>query len=256
MKFFKIKIGGDPTADEARLVEIARFLGSHHLDEASFTLDANEQYEDLAVLTDLLVRLRERKETAGFMGGFLFVEQPLPRNLTFQMSQRGPLAKLSGQGAVIIDEADHGVHAFRRALELGYMGCSIKNCKGVFRALLNCGVAEAWGKGAFQSAEDLTNTGVIPLQQNLATLSVLGQTHVEMNGHHYFRGLDHLPDEEVAWALKEKPGLFESMDPGATLMVRDGLVDLRSAQGVGFGAVAAVSFHTRKSAIDWLESTS
>ena len=250
---FTIKIGGDAVADEARLREIARFLKTQKLDSAPFTLDANEQYRDLESLTTLLNTLIADDATELFMRGLLFVEQPLPRAETFDENQRESLARLSAICDVIIDEADHGIHAFGRALELGYRGVSIKNCKGVFRALLNCGLAETHGDGAFQSAEDLTNTGIIPLQQNLATLGVLDQVHVEMNGHHYFRGLDHLPADEVHWALAERPNLYEPLGEGATLRVTGGRVDLTSAQGIGFGAVDAVAFDSRRDADDWLE---
>ena len=251
---FKIKVGGDPVADQSRLRQIAVFLTSRGLEAAPFTLDANEQYQDLDSLLELLQTLASDPETARFMDGLLFVEQPLPRSETFDETQREPLARLSAVCGVIIDEADYGVHAFRRALELGYQGVSIKNCKGVFRALINCGLADVMGEGAFQSAEDLTNTGIIPLQQNLATLGVLNQSHVEMNGHHYFRGLDHLPDEEVRWALSQRPGLYEAFGDGASLLVKGGRVDLTSVQGVGFGGVEAMAFETRQEAEAWLES--
>jgi L-alanine-DL-glutamate epimerase-like enolase superfamily enzyme len=251
---FKIKIGGDSVADQSRLRQIAAFLASRGLEAAPFTLDANEQYQDLDSLVQLLETLASDPETARFMDGLLFVEQPLPRSETFDETQREPLARLSAVCGVIIDEADYGVHAFRRALELGYQGVSIKNCKGVFRALINCGLAEVMGDGAFQSAEDLTNTGIIPLQQNLATLGVLNQAHVEMNGHHYFRGLDHLPAEEVRWALSQRPGLYEPLGDGACLLVKDGRVDLTSVQGVGFGGVEAMAFEGRQEAEAWLES--
>ena len=66
---------------------------------------------------------------------------------------------------------------------------SVKNCKGVFRALLSRGLCELADDGSFQSAEDLTNLPVLALQQDLATIAALGLPHVERNGHHYFKGL-------------------------------------------------------------------
>ncbi len=254
LSYFKIKIGGDAVADDARLRQIAGFLNDRGLNNALFTLDANEQYRDLDELAALLTGLKADESTSRFMEGLLFVEQPLPRAETFDEAKRDSLARLSVICSVIIDEADHGVQAFRRALDLGYRGVSIKNCKGVFRALINCGLVEVRGGGAFQSAEDLTNTGIIPLQQNLATLGVLNQAHVEMNGHHYFRGLDHLPQAEVRWALSERPELYEPLGEGATLVVKNGRVDLSSVQGVGFGGVDAVAFDERQDAEDWLET--
>ena len=48
----------------------------------------------------------------------------------------------------------------------------------------------------------------MPLQADLATVALLGIAHVERNGHHYFRGLGHLPEAEKAAALAAHPDLY------------------------------------------------
>lgn len=113
---------------------------------------------------------------------------------------------------------------------------SVKNCKGVFRALCNFGICRR-GDGRFQSGEDLTNVGVLPLQQDLVTASVLGLPHVERNGHHYFRGLDHLGRERAGRALRAHGDLYRQLDDGAVaLRIDGGRVDARSAlSAVGYG---------------------
>ena len=136
---------------------------------------------------------------------------------------------------LLVDEADATPRSFERARAVGYRGVSVKNCKGVFRALANFGVClrdEAW----FQSGEDLTNVGVLALQQDLVTQSVLGMPHVERNGHRYLRGLDHLPEPVAQRALGEHSDLYRPLGTGAAVRIQQGEVRVRSALGaVGYG---------------------
>ena len=98
----------------------------------------------------------------------------------------------------------------------------------------------------FQSSEDLTNVGVLSLQQDLLTGAVLGLPHVERNGHHYFRGLDHLPGAVVSSALAAHPDVYRELPSaceqlstagmGAALRIVDGCIDIRSIlNAVGYG---------------------
>ncbi|NCF40086.1 MAG: mandelate racemase, partial [Planctomycetia bacterium] len=142
----------------------------------------------------------------------------------------------------VIDEADADRDAFRRAVDLGYAGVSVKACKGVFRALANRGLVEirrAAGDGrCFQSGEDLTNLGSIPLQQDLALQATIGVPDVERNGHHYFRGLDHLPESTATRLARELPGLYVTSHGMTRLRVDEGRLDLRGVvDGVGFGGI-------------------
>ncbi|HZN41569.1 MAG TPA: mandelate racemase, partial [Planctomycetota bacterium] len=91
------------------------------------------------------------------------------------------------------------------------------------------------GSGRFQSGEDLTNIGVLPLQQDLVTAAVLGLSHVERNGHHYFRGLDHLPPSLVEQASRAHSDLYRPLG-GAALRIAGGEVEFASALvAVGYG---------------------
>jgi hypothetical protein len=97
------------------------------------------------------------------------------------------------------------------ALELGYAGTSHKNCKGVFKSVVNaCLLARrrAAGLPAVLSGEDLTNVGPIGLTQDLAAQAVLGVTSVERNGQHYFAGLSQFPAGLQVHALAEHSDLF------------------------------------------------
>jgi L-alanine-DL-glutamate epimerase-like enolase superfamily enzyme len=234
LRCFKIKLRGDVGADRARVLAIARSL-RNQVAEPLVTLDGNEQFESLDDLAHLLHSLQHDGDGAWLAEHLAYIEQPLPRALTFDRAAHAGIERVHEFAPLIIDEADATLRSFERAFELGYRGVSVKNCKGVFRALLHRGQCEAWGDGAFQSGEDLTNLGVLSLQQDLATMAALGMTHVERNGHHYFRGLAHLAKEEVADALEHHADLYEPLGDGATLRIRNGQIALGSLDCVGYG---------------------
>ena len=236
---FKVKIGGDLEADARRLNELAAFLPTVAGDDFLVTLDANEQYSGLAALA----RLLERTSPA-FVERIAFIEQPFARATSFDASV-GEFAK-----DILLDEADGSIDSFPSALKCGYAGVSVKNCKGVFRALLNRGLCDL-RPAAFQSAEDLTNLPVLSLQQDLATVAAFGLEHVERNGHHYFRGLDHLPPAEAHAALEMHPELYESRDGGIFLRIVNGELDLSSLQRTGYGYASAIDFEARTPLADW-----
>jgi hypothetical protein len=253
LRVFKIKLCGRVERDLPRLLDIAELLVKQVPEGLQWTVDGNEQFGDLRELVALLEQLAEPANGRRFLQGLLYVEQPLPRAQSFDAAHAAALAALSARAPVILDEADHGVEAFPRGLELGYRGVSVKNCKGVFRALLNRGLCDVRGNGAFQSAEDLTNLGVLALQQDLATCAALGMKHVERNGHHYFRGLDHLPASEAREALRVHAGLYEPLGQGASLKITNGKLDLRSLQSIGYGYATAVHTSERRALSTWPE---
>ena len=239
---FKVKIGDDHAANAARLRAIAAVVQDRVDGDAVFTLDGNEQCEDLEALAGMLEELARDPTTAPLIERLALVEQPLPRRETFDESRRAGIARLSRIAPVVIDEADADRDAFRRAVDLGYAGVSVKACKGVFRALANRGLVEirrAAGDGrCFQSGEDLTNLGSIPLQQDLALQATIGVPDVERNGHHYFRGLDHLPESTAPRLARELPGLYVTSNGMTRLRVDEGRLDLRGVvDGVGFGGI-------------------
>lgn len=231
LRYFKIKIAGEHDADLGRLRSIDEVLRPR-APEYRFTLDGNEQLESIRDLRRLLDALDVTEVGAAMRRRLLYVEQPLPRAETFDHERLDGIATLGVD--VIIDEADTGVDAFPRALASGYRGVSAKNCKGVFRTLANRLLAER--RGGFLSAEDLTNLPVVALQQDLTTIAAIGLTHVERNGHHYFRGLDHLPPADVDAALASHGDLYtRTGDRGAALRIEDGCLEIGSLQCAGYG---------------------
>ena len=111
-----------------------------------------------------------------------------------------------------------------------------------------CSVA---GDELFLSAEDLTNLPIVALQQDLATVCALGLDHVERNGHHYFRGLDHLPEDEVRSALAAHPDLYTEDDGCVQLKIRDGLLSIDSLQQPGYGYSATIDIESRTPVDEW-----
>jgi hypothetical protein len=237
---FKIKVCGNSQHDSARLRAIGAVLKDRVQGPFSITLDGNEQCIDLESFAATLESLRNDDFAGALIDRLLLIEQPLPRRDTFDATTRDGIARLSKLAPVIIDEADTDKDAFRRAIDLGYRGVSIKACKGVFRAIANRALIDtrhhAGAKGLFQSGEDLTNLPSIPLQQDLALQSVLGTQHLERNGHHYFPGLRHLPEAARATVLRSSADIYTGDLDTARLRIENGQLSFGSVvQGVGLG---------------------
>lgn len=236
---FKIKLRGQPAADRRRLMAVAGVL-EERCPAPVFTLDGNEQYRSVRALVELLESVRAMPLGARLLEKLAWIEQPMPRAITFDPKASSGLRALAAFAPLVIDEADTGIEAFSRAAELGYRGVSVKNCKGVFRALLNRAVCERSAGELFQTGEDLTNLPVLALQQDLATQAALGVVDVERNGHHYFRGLDHLPREEAEAALAAHPDLYEERAGTIALRIEKGRIALGSLDRRGYGYDLAI----------------
>ena len=252
LRWFKIKVCGDRARDTERLRDVAKVIERESVSEARFTLDGNEQCRDLDAFAGMLEDLQGDPVAGDLVERITLIEQPLPRWETFETDANVALGRLSRIAPVIIDEADTDGEAFRRAIELGYAGTSIKACKGVFRAVANRALIDVrrdqGDDTLFQSAEDLTNLGSIPLQQDLALQATLGMDNVERNGHHYFRGLDHLPARTGDRLVDELPELYVRSGDLTSLRVEDGRLDLKGViDGVGFGGPLG-SFETEAEA--------
>jgi hypothetical protein len=234
LEHFKIKFCGDPDRDRNRLLAIAGILDLAAKPTWRFTLDGNEQYTDLATLADLLDELSRTRRGKDVLARLLYTEQPLPRATSFDSDAVRGIDRFDRFGGLIFDEADAGPGVFPRALDLGYRGVSMKNCKGVFRALTHRARIDTARRG-FQSGEDLTNLPILALQQDLATAALLGLTSIERNGHHYFRGLDHLAASAREAALAAHSDLYERRDGGVFLRIENGRLSLRSVVANGYG---------------------
>ena len=128
---FKIKLGGDPTADLTRVRVVLAVLDAQ-VGDYRYTLDGNEQYASMDVLAELLRGLKGLRPP-------LYIEQPVPRELS--------LATALSSNAVapfLMDEADGALDAFPRGRAMGWTGVSSKACKGVYKSLINRARCDRW----------------------------------------------------------------------------------------------------------------
>jgi L-alanine-DL-glutamate epimerase-like enolase superfamily enzyme len=237
-RYYKLKVAGDIAADLARLSRIAAVLDAGAADYR-VTLDGNEQYDDVEGIVELWRKVEEAPALARLAQATLFIEQPIKRAVALSRSIE-PLARLR---PVIIDESDAELSSFPEALKLGYAGVSSKNCKGLYKSILNAARIASQGGGSFMSAEDLTTWPGVSVQQDLALVSLLGLTHVERNAHHFMDGMSFAPETEQRAFVSAHPDLYEKQ-PGkpARLKIEDGQLMLGSLAVSGFAVGAEMDF--------------
>jgi hypothetical protein len=245
-RYFKLKLNGDPTADVARLIRIGAELTTLPYDY-HVTLDANEQYADLAGLGALVDRLDRDGALRPIAAKLLYIEQPMPRDITRQ----SPLGSLARRN-LIIDEADDSYDAFPHARALGYRGISSKSCKGIYKSVVNATRAAKWSRGDekfFVTGEDLTCQAGLGVQQDLALGALIGVTHAERNGHHYVDGFADTPAAEAQAFLDAHPDLYASDGNIVRLSIHNGDLLTGSLTSPGF----ATGVHPAWSALSPLE---
>jgi L-alanine-DL-glutamate epimerase-like enolase superfamily enzyme len=218
-RYFKLKLNGNPEHDVARLIGIGNELATLPHDY-EVTLDANEQYADLAALGALVDRLDRDSALKSIAAKLLYIEQPMPRDIT----RTSPLGALASRH-FIIDEADDGYDAFPVARALGYRGISSKSCKGIYKSVVNATRAAKWsakGETYFVTGEDLTCQAGLAVQQDLALGALIGVTHAERNGHHYVDGFAETPAAEAEAFLSTHPDLYVRDGNTIRLAIHDG----------------------------------
>jgi hypothetical protein len=232
-RYFKLKLNGDPPADAARLIRIGDELAMLPHDYR-VTLDANEQYADLAGLSALVDRLDRDSALKPIATKLLYIEQPMPRDIFTQ----SPLGQLAARD-FIIDEADDSYDAFPAARALGYRGISSKSCKGIYKSIVNATRAAKWSAGGekfFISGEDLTCQAGLGVQQDLALGALIGVIHAERNGHHYVDGFGDTPAVEAQAFLAAHPDLYVSDGNSIRLSIHDGDLLTGSLATPGFAS--------------------
>lgn len=254
VRYLKVKVSGDIDADLDRLSRIATCVSK--LGEPVYmTLDGNEQFKSLDDFVILIEAIRARNDLADLFRSILYIEQPLGRDVALSDALDQTALKAVSK-PLMIDEADGWIGAFRKAIDLGYHGVSHKNCKGVIRSLLNAMLVHHHNArnpetAYFQSAEDLTCLPVVSLQADLAVVATLGLSHIERNGHHYFRGLDHLPRSEALAAIDAHPALYERAGQRIQLAQMNGMLDVSSLQVPGMGFSTLPDIKQRITPSDW-----
>ena len=237
---FKIKLCGDVAKDLHRLRRLSEIL-AHESPDYAFTLDGNENFQDLPPFRALWQSLTDDPALQTFLKRLIFVEQPLHRDVALSDPVKQAMLAWRDRPPIIIDESDATLGSLPTAIECGYIGTSHKNCKGIFKGIRNAAhIAELrrtrpegnW----ILSGEDLSNVGPVSLLQDLAVMANLGITHVERNGHHYFRGLAAHSPELQATVLQHHGDVYRVHERGfPTLDIRAGRIALDSVVNAPFG---------------------
>ncbi|MBE7540231.1 MAG: hypothetical protein HS122_17695 [Opitutaceae bacterium] len=239
LRHFKLKVGGG--ADRERLLRIVEVLERCAAPGWVCTLDGNEGFKSVDAFRTFWEGVIGEPRLEPLRRGLLFVEQPFHRDLALSDEIGALVERWPGRPPIIIDESDATLESLPRALALGYSGTSHKNCKGVFKGLINaCHMAslrktkpqQAWR----MSGEDLSNVGPVGQLQDLAVQAVLGITSVERNGHHYFSGLSAWPVSIQELVLQHHGDLYVKSAQGwPTLQIREGQVSVESVLTAPFG---------------------
>lgn len=242
VRYFKIKLSADHDRDADRLARIRGILEDLGVEDYRCSVDANEGYDSAGAFKQQWESLRGDPTVRPLLERLAYVEQPLARDDAFTDETAAVFTTWDEAPPIIIDESDARIDSAGRALEYGYAGTSHKNCKGVFKGLVNaCLVAKRARDDPAReyrlSAEDLTTTGPIELLQDLAVVATLGLDHVERNGHHYFRGLDSFPAGIQERTLEAHGDLYRRHADGyPTVAVQGGRLNLDSVVEAPFGA--------------------
>ncbi len=246
---FKLKVKGNVESDLNRLRSIATVVTKHCERDFAFTLDGNEQYREFPSFVELWNRIESDELLNSFFENLLFIEQPLHRSFALD-SDVAKIAEWESGPPMIIDESDAKITDLDKALKLGYVGTSHKNCKGIMkgaahRCLINHRNATEDTDRYQMSGEDLVNIGPIALLQDLAVQAALGNSTVERNGHHYYQGLTAFPQSISKSVLNSHADLYTPMDGGfARLNVNGGELNLASVNAAPFGVSANISMDT------------
>lgn len=242
---FKIKLSGDSARDVDRLRQVAGVLRDAGMGKVAWTLDGNEQFGDLESFRGFWERFLAEPGLAALRSGLIVVEQPLHRAEALADATGRDLRRWAACPPMIIDESDGTPDSLRRALELGYVGTSHKNCKGVFRGVANACLLRHRrgcepGRRFVLTSEDLATVGPVAMLQDLAVAACLGIEHSERNGHHYFRGLSMWSAAVQESVLAAHPDLYRRLAGGdgasfAGLDIQQGEVSTRSVLEAPFG---------------------
>ncbi|MDZ4286805.1 MAG: hypothetical protein U0984_02540 [Prosthecobacter sp.] len=259
LTYFKIKVCGKPEIDLPRLREITAVITESCPGGFHATLDGNEQFEDLAAFRAFYDILRAEPALAPLFQNLLLIEQPLHRKNALQDDVAPAIASWNDGPGLIIDEADGALGDLPRALDLGYSGASHKNCKGIVKGLANAALLKVRAPGmrrpSILSGEDLANVGPIALLQDLAMMAALGVSHVERNGHHYFRGLSMFPSTVQDQVLQAHPDLYRRHEAGfATLNIHNGRLDLQTVNTAPFGSAVPLDVTQFTDLKSWIHS--
>jgi L-alanine-DL-glutamate epimerase-like enolase superfamily enzyme len=211
LKCLKVKLRGtDAEWDYERMVRIGRIGFANGV--CWLSADFNCTVKDPAYVNAIIDRLLA--EEPEIYARTLYVEQPFPYDLeTHQID----VHSVSARKPLFLDESAHDWEFVRLGRRLGWSGVALKTCKTQTGALLSLCWAKAHGMPLM--VQDLTNPmlAIIPHVRLAAHAGTI--QGVECNAMQFY------PD---ASTIEERihPGLYRR---------RDGIIDLCSLKGSGFG---------------------
>jgi hypothetical protein len=239
LRYFKVKLSGVPARDLARLHDLVDILERETGGDFSVTIDGNENFHDFEAFRDFWGQVVSEPGLQGLWRHLIAVEQPVHRDHALDAGAGTALKNWPDRPPLIVDESDGAVGDVARALTLGYVGASHKNCKGIVKGIANAMLLEKRrreGALAVLTGEDLCTLGPFANVQDLAMMALLGISHVERNGHHYYRGLSMFPQAWQEALLAAHGDLYRRHeDSFVCLQIDEGKVQLDSVNAAPFG---------------------
>ena len=211
LKCLKVKLRGDDSEwDYDRFVKVGRIAIEN--DVYWLTSDFNCTVTDPSYVNDILDRLMA--EHPRIYGMILYVEQPFPYDLE---KNQIDVHSVSARKPLFMDESAHDWHLIRLGRELGWTGVALKTCKTQTGALFSLCWAKAHGMTLM--VQDLTNPMLAQIPHILLAAHAGTIMGVETNSMQFYPEAS-LPEAAV------HPGAYQR---------RDGMVELSTIQGSGFG---------------------
>jgi len=191
-------------------VRVGQIAAAHQVNWLS--ADFNCTVTDPGYVNHILDRLRE--EHPRLYGMLLYVEQPFPYDLEAHPID---VHSVAARKPLFLDESAHDWRLVRHGRALGWTGVALKTCKTQTGALLSACWAQAHGMALM--VQDLTNPMLAQIPHVLLAAHLPTLMGVETNAMQFYPAASR-PEATV------HPGLYRR---------RDGVVDLRTIRGPGFG---------------------
>lgn len=211
LKCLKVKLRGTDAAwDCARMVKVGEIALAHGVE--CLSADFNCTVTDPAYVCEILDRLKAHHARISDL--ILYVEQPFPYDLE---KHQIDVHSVSARKPLFLDESAHDWRIVRLGRSLGWNGVALKTCKTQSGALLTACWAKAHGLQLM--VQDLTNPMLAQIPHVLLAAQVGTIMGVETNGMQFYPAAS-APEAGV------HPGIYQR---------RNGVVDLASIHGAGFG---------------------
>jgi hypothetical protein len=260
LKHLKVKLFGDLEKDVNRLTHLADIVKTEIKEGFAFTLDGNEQFHSMDEFKDYWESLISVSGLSMFFSHLMFVEQPFHRDIALDSDVLSGLKDWNKRPLMIIDESNDRLESLQQALQIGYHGTSHKNCKGVFKSLMNACLLYQYRKDNpnekyILSCEDLASVGPVSTIQDMAVAGALGIDSIERNGHHYFKGLSAFPEEVQKQVLSAHSDLYHPSEAGwPTLSISNGKISLDSINRSHFGVGYVINPELFEPVSQWKEN--